>query len=116
MKNVALTEGKNKMISLLKDIFQYILSHMLQYIPLIQKTWNEVVRIELYSLKFAPDHLKTQGINERAVEDKLETVKYVPYHFKTKSMCERAIEDEPYNLKFVLDQYKTQKIFNKAAE
>ena len=104
------------MISLLKNIFRYILSHMLQCIPLTQKTCNEVVRIELYSLKFAPDYLKTQGISERAVEDKSETLKYVPYHFKTKSMCERTVEDEPYNLKFVLDQHKTQKMFNKAAE
>ena len=83
------------------DYFRCILSHMLKYIPLTRKTWNEAVRTEPYSLKFFSDHLKTQEMCERAVEDKSETLKYVPDHFKTKNMCERAVEDEPYNLKFV---------------
>ena len=60
---------------------------MLKTISLTQKLLNGVVRIEPSSLKFIPDHLKTQGICERGVEDKSGTLEYVPDHPKTKAMC-----------------------------
>ena len=75
---------------------------------------NKAVEKDLWWLGDFPDHLKTQGMYEKVVEDESETLEYVPNYFKTQKICERVVENEPYNLKFVLDHFKTQEICDKA--
>ena len=48
------------MISLFENAFQYILFHMLKYIPWTQEMCNESVHIETRFLAFVPDRFKTQ--------------------------------------------------------
>ena len=69
---------------------------------------ERAIEDESETLEYVPNHFKTQMMCERAVENEPDTLKFVPDHFKTQRMCERAVENEPYNLKFVPDQYKTQ--------
>ena len=45
-----------------------------------------------YLLRFISDHLKAQGMCEKAVEKYPETLKFVPDIFKTQEMCEEAVE------------------------
>ena len=69
-----------------------------------------------YPLRFIPDHLKTQGMCNKAVEKDPYNLKYVPNQFKTRKMCEKAVEDDPETLKFVLNQYKAQWLCERAIE
>ena len=72
---------------LLKNTFQYILFHMLKYIPWTQKMCNVLVCIEPYALEFIPDY------------------------FKTEKMCNKAVEADPYTLQYVPDNLKTHEMF-----
>ena len=47
-------------------------------------------------------------MSERAVEDKTEALEFVPDHLKTKGMCEKAVEKYPSILIFVLDWFVMQ--------
>ena len=59
-------------------------------------------------LKYISDHLKTQGMCEKAIEKDLPGLNYVPDHLKTRGMCERAVEKYPYSLRLVPDHLKTR--------
>ena len=60
--------------------------------------------------------MKDHGMCERAVENELRSLKFVPDHFKTQEMCERTVENEPRSLRFVPDHFKTQEMCNEAIE
>ena len=45
---------------------------------------------------------------KKAVEKYLYTLRFVPDHLKTQGMCEIAVEKDPYTLKFVPDWLVTQ--------
>ena len=47
---------------------------------------------------------------ERVVEDEPYTLKFVPDHLKTQEMCDEAVGMDPYSLEFVPDRLTTQEI------
>ena len=57
-------------------------------------------------IEIVPEQLKTQGISERAVEDKSETPKFVPDHLKTQKMCNEAMRENPACFFFFFDTYR----------
>ena len=61
-----------------------------------------------------PDHLETQEMCKRVVEEKPYTLEFVPDHLKMKEICERAVGDYPWTSKFVPDHFKTQEMCNEA--
>ena len=53
-------------------------------------------------LEFVPDHLKSQEMCNKAVEEEGRCqLCNVPDHFKTQEMCDAAVDEDPYTLKFV---------------
>ena len=46
------------------------------------------------TLKYIPDHLKTQDMSSQTVSNNPYLLKHVPNHFKTQKMCERAVEKD----------------------
>ena len=88
--------------------------------------YSRAVEKCLHSLRFIPDHLKTQNVEknpyqlgefpdcfkikrmcEKAVEDEPETLEYVPDYLKTEEICKEAVRREPYALGHVPDHLKT---------
>ena len=54
------------------------------------------------TLEFVPDHLKSQEMCNKAVEEEDQCqLCNVPDHFKTQEMCDAAVNEDPYTLKFV---------------
>ena len=53
---------------------------------------------------------------EKAVEDKPEALEFVPDHFKSLGMCERAVESskDPWQVNDVPDHFKTEKMCERA--
>ena len=49
-----------------------------------------------------PDHLKTQGMCEKAVEEDPYQLDDFPDHLKTQEMCEKAVENESETLEMSL--------------
>ena len=49
---------------------------------------------------------------ERAVENGLWLLEYAPAHLKTQNMCNKAVEEYPRQLKYLLDHFKTQEMCN----
>ena len=50
---------------------------------IILEICNKAIEEDPWQLSDFPDHLKIQGMCERAAEDESETLEYVPNHFKT---------------------------------
>ena len=55
-----------------------------------------------------PDHLKTRGMCNKAVDWDLYLLRYVPDHFKTQKMCEGVVKRVPPMLRHVLDWFVTR--------
>ena len=60
------------------------------------------------TLRFVPDHLKTQEMCEKVVEEEPYTLRLVPDYFKMKKMCERVVNKYPCALQCVPDWFVTQ--------
>ena len=73
-----------------------------------QQMCNKAVEEYPWRLSDFPHHLKTQGMCEKTIEDESGTLEYVPNYFKVQRMCEKAVENEPYTLKFVPDWFVTK--------
>ena len=56
-------------------------------------------------LKYVLDHLKTQTMCERALEDEPDSLEFVPDNLKTKTMCERAVEEFLGALQLISDHF-----------
>ena len=60
--------------------------------------YEEVVAHGPYQLEFVPDHIETQEMCKKALEENPLFVKGVPDHFKTQEMYEKVIEEYPHML------------------
>ena len=69
-----------------------------------------------YMLRFVTDHFKIQEKSDAAVMKDPCVLEFVPDHFKTKKMCQMAVEDEPEALELVPDHFQMQKICDKAVK
>ena len=76
--------------------------------------YDEAVRRKPRSLVFVPDHFKTEGMCEGAVEKNQYTLRDVPLHFRTQEMCIKAVEKYLYPLKFVSEHLKSKEMCDKA--
>ena len=75
---------------------------------------SKAVRIKSCTLKYIPDHLKTQEVCNEAVHIKPYTLKYIPDHLKTQEMCIKAVEVDPWALEHVPTSLITQKMCDAA--
>ena len=71
----------------------------------------KAVKNDPNTLKFVPDHFKTQGMCKKAFEKASWVLKYVPDCFKTQKMYEKAVKEDPNALVYTLDYFKTQRLF-----
>ena len=79
-------------VSLFKMILRHISLTMMKYIPWTQGMCEKAVENKPRSLKFVPDHFKTQEMCNEAIEKAPWLLEYVPVHLRTYEMCERAVE------------------------
>ena len=82
----------NKIINLFEKTPQYILFHMLKYIPWTQEMCNEIVDIEPRFLEFVRDCFKTQEMCNEAVEVDPYTLRYVPVHLRTEEIMKKPLK------------------------
>ena len=75
---------------------------------------NEAVCREPYTLRYAPDHLKTQEMCEEVMRVMPTALPFIPDCLKTQEMCIKGFEVDPWQLYDVPGQYKTQQMCNKA--
>ena len=75
---------------------------------------NEAVRNKPYTLRYVPDHLKTQGMSNKVAAFNPWQLEYVPNHFKTPEMCNKDVDDCPWQLGDVPDHLKARDMCNKA--
>ena len=61
-------------------------------------------------MRFIPDHLKTQKMCEKAVEEDPWWLYAVSDHFKTQEMCNKVVEVGPWQLKDVSDWFVTHEL------
>ena len=55
-----------------------------------------------------PDHIKTQEMFEKAVENEPGALEYIPDQYKTQEMCDKAVKDDSSFLQFVPDWFVTR--------
>ena len=75
---------------------------------------GSIVKVEPEALEYVPDHLETQEMCEKAIEEDPWCLCAVPDRFKAKRMCEKAVEDEPESLGYIPDHLKTEDICKEA--
>ena len=81
----------------------------LKYAPgrfMTQEMCEKVVEDEPENLR--SDHLKTQGLCNKAVPIEPLSLAYIPDHFKTQEICDRAVKDDSSSLQFVSDWFMTR--------
>ena len=64
--------------------------------------------MDLWPLKYIPDHLKTQEMCDEAVDIGPRLLEFVPDHFKTQEMCDKALRDYLFSLRLVPDWFVTR--------
>ena len=69
---------------------------------------NEAIRVDPYSLAFAPDHFKTHKMCDKAIEIDPITLWHVLDKLKVWEMCIRAVEAGLGLLGYVPDWFVTQ--------
>ena len=70
---------------------------------------EKVVENEPYSLKFVPNHFKTQEMCDKAVRDDTYSLQYVPDWFVTRERAYMCYGDDEDNFFKWYDSYKKQK-------
>ena len=77
---------------------------------------KRTIEILLHPIRFTADHLKTQEMYNKAVEEDPWSLKDVPDHFKTQDMFIKTLEVDLYILRYVPDYLKTQKMCDEAVQ
>ena len=71
-----------------------------------QEVCEKAVKMKDWKLCFVPNHLKTQEMYKKAIQED----PWSPDYLKTPQKCKRVAQEDSYTLKFVLYQYKTPEI------
>ena len=56
-------------------------------------------------LCYIPDHLKTQEMCKKLVEENPWLLEYVPNHFMTQKMCDDVVHRKPWLLEYIPDWF-----------
>ena len=77
---------------------------------------DKAVARNLYTLRFIPDHLKTQEMCNEVMRTMPDAFHLIPDHFKTQGMCIKATEVNLWQLYHVPECFKTQELCNDAVK
>ena len=84
------------------------MSHMLQYIPGVQRVYDEALGIVGCLLVYPLYKFKTQEMCIKAAEVDSQYLQYVPDCLNMEEMCKKVVEKIPSSLQYVPDHLQTQ--------
>ena len=70
---------------------------------------KHAVRKSPFLIRYVPDQLKTEQINDKAILENDGTLMSVPECYKNQQLCDKAVEKYLHALEFVPECYKTPK-------